>query len=77
MGVGKVVFGGRTLVDLTADTVSASSLRKGATAHDAKGNRVTGTLEEVEFSVSGGVLALSGGRVSASAGALSLDNPAK
>lgn len=43
MGVSKVVYGENTLVDLTADTVTAETLVEGATAHDAAGNAVTGT----------------------------------
>lgn len=40
--VNKVVYGTTVLVDLTSDTVSASSLLSGATAHDASGAPVTG-----------------------------------
>ena len=42
----KVVNGqtGAVLVDLTADTVGASSLLSGATAHDASGAPVTGSV---------------------------------
>lgn len=46
MGVSKVVYGNRTLIDLTKDTVSASVLQKGYTAHDKAGNLVTGTYED-------------------------------
>lgn len=46
MAVSKVVYAGRTLVDLTADTVDAAHLAKGYTAHDAGGEAVTGTHEE-------------------------------
>ena len=41
--VNKVVFGGQTVVDLTADTVDASHLAQGYTAHDASGQQITGT----------------------------------
>lgn len=43
MGVSKVVYGGDTLIDLTADTVAADKLLKGVTAHGADGERVVGT----------------------------------
>ena len=35
----------KTLIDLTADTVTADKLAKGYTAHDMSGNIITGTLE--------------------------------
>lgn len=43
MGVSKVVYGGETLVDLTADSVKAEFLAEGITAHDAAGEIITGT----------------------------------
>lgn len=45
MPVNKVVFGDRTLIDLTSDTVSADKLAKGVTAHDKTGEQITGTME--------------------------------
>ena len=45
MAVNKVVYGTTVLVDLTEDTVTADKLLKGATAHDASGEPITGTLE--------------------------------
>ena len=50
MGVNKVVFGDETLVDLTSDTVTPDTLVKGATAHDASGERITGTYEGEDVS---------------------------
>lgn len=42
--VSKVVLSdGRTLIDLTSDTVTASDILKGATAHDKSGAPITGT----------------------------------
>ena len=41
--VNKVVFGGKTLIDLTADTVTADKLASGITAHDKSGAVITGT----------------------------------
>lgn len=45
MAVNKVIYGTTVLVDLTGDTVTADKLLKGATAHDASGEQITGTLE--------------------------------
>lgn len=45
MPVNKVVFGDRTLIDLTSDTVTADKLAKGVTAHDKSGVQITGTME--------------------------------
>lgn len=39
----KIIFGGETLIDLTADTVTAATLAKGVTAHDKSGAIITGT----------------------------------
>lgn len=41
--VNKVVYGGDTLIDLTADTITADKLLKGYTAHDKSGAIITGT----------------------------------
>ena len=41
--VSKVVYFGETLIDLTSDTVEASKLLKGFTAHDKSGAPITGT----------------------------------
>jgi len=43
--VNKVVYGNTTLIDLTGDTITASDLRDGVTAHTRSGEQVTGTLE--------------------------------
>ena len=45
MAVNKVVLGENTLIDLTADTVSADKLSKGITAHDMSGEPIVGTME--------------------------------
>lgn len=43
--VNKIVLAdGRTLIDLTSDTVAANKMLSGTTAHDATGAEVTGTL---------------------------------
>lgn len=41
--VNKVVYGGQTLIDLTADTITASDLASGVTAHDKSGATIAGT----------------------------------
>ena len=41
--VNKVVYGGKTLIDLTADTITAGDLAAGVTAHDKSGAAITGT----------------------------------
>ena len=41
--INKVVFGNQTLIDLTADTITAADLLSGATAHDRSGATITGT----------------------------------
>lgn len=45
MGKSKIIFSGETLIDLTGDTVSPSTLLKGITAHDMSGEQIEGTLE--------------------------------
>lgn len=40
----KVVYDGRTLIDLTSDTVTADTLLEGITAHDKSGQVIVGTL---------------------------------
>lgn len=43
MARNKVIFGGETLIDLTADTVTPDKLASGITAHDKSGEVITGT----------------------------------
>lgn len=45
MAISKVVYGGNTLIDLTADTVTKDKILKGYTAHGADGELMTGTCE--------------------------------
>ena len=45
MAVSKVVYGGRTLIDLTGDTVESSKLLVGITAHGKDGEQITGTCD--------------------------------
>ena len=48
MGNSKIVYYGETLIDLTGDTVEAANLLKGVTAHDKKGEKITGTFEAAD-----------------------------
>lgn len=43
MAVNKVIYAGSTLIDLTADTITAADLAEGVTAHDKSGEIITGT----------------------------------
>lgn len=45
MAVNKVEYGDTVLLDLTGDTVSADTLLKGASAHDASGEVVEGAVD--------------------------------
>ena len=67
MGYSKVVYDGRTVIDLTSDTITAGSLEEGKTAHDAKGDSITGTMKKPTISDDGnGNLRFSGITVTAS-----------
>lgn len=56
MAVNKVVYGTTVLVDLTKDTVTPDKLLKGATAHDASGEPITGTMEAGSGDSAAGVI---------------------
>ena len=43
--VNKVVYGNRTLIDLTSDTVTKDKILRGFTAHDKSGTIITGTCD--------------------------------
>lgn len=45
MAISKVIYGGQTLIDLTADTITADKLKKGYTAHGADGEVINGACE--------------------------------
>lgn len=45
MGRSKFVYGGETLLDLTADTITADKLLKGYTAHGADGEAISGSCD--------------------------------
>lgn len=43
MGYNKIIFGGKTLIDLTGDNVSPDKMLNGITAHDKSGEPIEGT----------------------------------
>lgn len=45
MAVNKVDVNGVTVLDLTQDSVTPATLKKGETAHDASGASIVGTME--------------------------------
>lgn len=45
MAISKVIYGGETLIDLTADTITKDKLLKGCTAHGADGEVINGACE--------------------------------
>ena len=45
MGVSRVDYGDRTLIDLTGDTITPSRVLSGYTAHDKAGNAITGSAK--------------------------------
>lgn len=45
MAISKVVYGGRTLIDLTGDNITADKLKKGYKAHGPDGELINGTCE--------------------------------
>lgn len=45
MAINKVIYGDKTLIDLTSDTVSPDKVIKGITAHDKSGEVITGTCD--------------------------------
>ncbi len=44
MSVNKIIYGDRTLIDLTEDTVTEETLLKGYRAHRADGTIIIGTM---------------------------------
>lgn len=47
MAISKVVYGNQTLIDISTDTVDASHLASGFTAHGSDGTSVTGTANYI------------------------------
>ena len=60
MGRSKIVYAGDTLLDLTEDTVTPQTLLKGATAHNAAGELITGVYEPMTIKQYTGTLLASG-----------------
>ena len=60
MGRSKIVYAGDTLLDLTEDTVTPETLLKGATAHNAAGELITGVYEPMNIKQYTGTLLASG-----------------
>lgn len=53
MGKNKVVYAGKVLIDLTADTVTPENLLEGMTAHSKSGEKITGTMKKMTVSDDG------------------------
>lgn len=49
MGRSKVIYGGETLIDLTADTVNANNTLVGASGHGADGEAFNGAVQFVTY----------------------------
>ena len=49
MGRSKVIYGGETLIDLTADTVNANNTLVGASGHGADGEVFNGAVQFVTY----------------------------
>jgi hypothetical protein len=65
----KVTLNGTTLIDLTSDSVTASALMSGVTAHDSSGTLVTGTIAaktSADITVAGPTVTVPGGVYSGS-----------
>ena len=60
MAVNKVAVNGAVQLDLTEDTVTPETLLKGATAHNAAGELITGTYEPMAVTQYTGTLLASG-----------------
>lgn len=50
--INKINYGGRTLIDLTADTVTEDTLLSGTTAHDATGKVINGQYTKPKIKLS-------------------------
>lgn len=75
MAVNKVDINGATVLDLTGDSVTPETLLQGATAHDASGAAITGTMVRgTELQII--VTVTSGATVTATKGSLSVSGTA-
>lgn len=55
--INKIKYDSSTLIDLTSDTINASALLQGYTAHDATGAKIAGQMEEPVAMTSAEILA--------------------
>ena len=51
VAVNKVTYAGKTLIDLTEDTITHSTMLKGRIAHDSKGAIITGSIPKIDRAV--------------------------
>lgn len=51
MAANKIIYSGRTLIDLTGDSVTPKTLLEGTTAHDKRGQTITGAVPRVSLTV--------------------------
>lgn len=51
MAVNRVVYSGKTLIDLTDDTVTPETLIAGTKAHNSAGQMITGTASNAVLTV--------------------------
>ena len=54
VNVNKVVYGGQTVIDLTADTVTENTLLDGYVAHNKAGARIVGNAMQSPVTVNNG-----------------------
>ena len=59
MGISKVDFNGKNLIDVSKDTVTPDVLLKGRTAHNANGERIVGTMVSGEGGGGSGIITVS------------------
>lgn len=45
MSINKVVYSGRTLIDLSSDTITSDKMLENTTAHSKGGSKITGTIK--------------------------------
>ena len=56
MSINKVIYGGKTLIDLSSDTVTSETLLKGVTAHKKDGSIIIGiNSDEIDRILSSGL----------------------
>lgn len=51
MAINKIVYGGQTLIDLTADNVTPDAMLEGTTAHNKAGLKIVGKLQSATLTV--------------------------